>query len=74
MPHIDVVVGFENTSYTVNEVERQAEVCVAVTDPPLDQLFLAEFVVVPFTLGKEILLAICYYTCSYMYTHAHCRW
>ena len=55
-----MVVGFEQTSYTIDEDGREISVCVAVTRPldtqPLDRMFTLRVSTKPGTAGMSLKL------------------
>ena len=55
-----MVVGFEQTSYTIDEDGREISVCVAVTRPldtqPLDRMFTLRVSTRPDTAGMSLKL------------------
>ena len=70
----DDVVGFESNNYTVSEVDSFVEICVVVTNPPANQTFLPENVllffidVVPAPIGKAILVYHCIQQLLHIFT------
>lgn len=57
-----MVVGFEQTSYTIDEDGREISVCVAVTRPldtqPLDRMFTLRVSTRPDTAGMSLKLFV----------------
>ena len=49
----DVVVGLEETLYTVAESDGSVEVCAVVTNPPSDQLLPSSFTLIASTLPSS---------------------
>ena len=69
---LGLVVGFES-NYSSSEVDVQRQVCVTVTNPPLERVLLVSFEILVGTrfrtAGKAVLVAWCTIP---SYEHAHC--